>query len=73
VALPVKTRGRLPNLHHNLGRQQTWSRLKWADKELQAARTRLSNAEQSVRSYTERGRSLLNDMEALVRSLKCEG
>jgi hypothetical protein len=52
---------------------ETWSRLKWADKELQAARTRLSNAEQSVRSYTERGRSLLNDMEALVRSLKCEG
>jgi len=51
---------------------RTWSMLKWADKELQAARTRLSNAEQSVRSYTERGRSLLNDMEALVQSLRCE-
>jgi hypothetical protein len=51
---------------------ETWSRLQWADKELQAARARLSNAEQSVRSYTERGRSLLNDMEALVRSLTCE-
>jgi hypothetical protein len=50
----------------------TWSVLKWADKELQAARTRLSNAEQRVRLYTERGRSLLNDTAAFVRSLECE-
>jgi hypothetical protein len=52
--------------------RQVSSLVKRAVMELNAARSRLLDAEQRVRSYNERGQGILDESTAFVGSLRCE-